>query len=129
MAFAFTHQRRVLIVVAVVAVIAAFFFAWYRPIQDQAKAQVDAGLKRALISFASARTLNAIISVVQGTEMSVQPFGVGLTLTPGQVLDPINDLLEQIPERIVSLIGIFLAQTIIIPIILLWAGPATTTRH
>lgn len=92
MAFAFKHLRQVVIVATVIA---ALFCAWYPPLQEHANAQVDAGLKRALISFASARTLNAIISVVQGTEMSVQPFGVGLTLTPGQVLDPINDLLEQ----------------------------------
>lgn len=69
--------------------------SWYPPIQSLANEQVDAGLKRALISFASARTLNALISVVQGTELSVQPLGVGITLTLGQVLDPVNDLIEQ----------------------------------
>jgi hypothetical protein len=68
---------------------------WYPPIQDLAHEQVDAGLKRAIVSFASARTLNAVISVLQGTEFSAQPFGVGVTLTLGQVLDPINDLVEQ----------------------------------
>jgi hypothetical protein len=56
---------------------------------------VEAGLKRALVSFATARTLNAVISVVQGTQVSVQPGGVGVTFTPGQALDPINDLVEQ----------------------------------
>jgi hypothetical protein len=69
--------------------------SWYPPIQSAADAQVDAGLKRALVSFATARTLNAVISVVQGTEVSAQPLGVGVTLTVGQVLDPINDLVEQ----------------------------------
>lgn len=69
--------------------------AWYQPLQDVANNQIDAGLKRALISFASARTLNAAISVIQGTEFSVEPMGVGMTFTPGQILDPINDLVEQ----------------------------------
>ena len=36
-----------------------------------------------------------MISVVQGTQVSVQPGGVGVTFTPGQALDPINDLVEQ----------------------------------
>lgn len=82
------------LVVALVVTLTALM-AWYQPLQDAANNQVDAGLKRAVVSFASARTLNAVISVIQGTELSVQPLGVGLTLTPGQVLDPINDMVEQ----------------------------------
>ena len=69
--------------------------AWLRPLDDSAALQVDSGLKRALASFAAARALNAVISVAQGTEVAVQPAGVGVTFTPGQVLDPINDLVEQ----------------------------------
>ena len=69
--------------------------AWYPPIQNLANEQVDAGLKRALISFATARTLNGVISVIQGTEIAMTPAGVGVTLTLGQILDPINDLVEE----------------------------------
>ena len=47
-------------------------------------------LKRALVTFAAARTLNGVISVVQSTEV-----GVGVTVSVGQILDPINDLVEQ----------------------------------
>ncbi len=82
------------LIVAILVVLTALM-AWYRPLQELANTQVDAGLKRALISFASARTLNGVISVIQGTEFSVQPLGVGVTLTPGQILDPVNDLVEQ----------------------------------
>jgi ABC-type multidrug transport system fused ATPase/permease subunit len=82
-----------LVIAACVVLIA--IAAWYRPLQEVANTQIDAGLKRAVISFASARTLNAAISVIQGTEFSVEPMGVGVTLTPGQILDPINDLVEQ----------------------------------
>jgi hypothetical protein len=39
--------------------------------------------------------LNGVISVVQGTELALQPAGVGVTLTPGEILDPINDLVER----------------------------------
>jgi hypothetical protein len=75
--------------------LAAVACAWWAPLDAPASGQVDAGLKRALISFASARALNAVISVAQGTELSVQPLGVGVTLTPGQLLDPVNDLIEK----------------------------------
>ncbi len=78
-----------------VFMLAAVACAWLAPLDAPATAQVDAGLKRALISFSSARALNAVISVAQGTELSVQPLGVGVTLTPGQLLDPVNDLVEK----------------------------------
>ena len=69
--------------------------SWLAPLDAPAMAQVDAGLKRALVSFATARALNAVISVAQGTALSVQPLGVGVTLTPGQLLNPVNDLVEK----------------------------------
>lgn len=87
-----TKFSRVLVIAAVAVIVAC---AWFPPLQALADEQVDAGLSRALVSFASARTLNGVISVLQGTEFSVQPLGVGVTLTVGQVLDPINDLIEQ----------------------------------
>ena len=55
----------------------------------------DAAFKRALVTFAVARTLNGVISVAQGTEVAVEPGGVGVNFTVGQILDPINDLVEQ----------------------------------
>nr|WP_295083137.1 hypothetical protein [uncultured Roseateles sp.] len=73
----------------------AALLAWLPQLDGLAKEQVDAGLKRALISFATARTLNGVVSTLQETTLSFQPMGVGLTTAPGQVLDPINDLIEQ----------------------------------
>jgi hypothetical protein len=65
------------------------------PVDRLAETRYDALFQRALITFALARTLNGVISAVQGTELALQPAGVGVTLTPGQVLDPINDLIER----------------------------------
>lgn len=55
----------------------------------------DAGLNRALVTFGISRGLNGVISVMQGTEVAVEPVGVGMTFTPGQILDPVNDLIER----------------------------------
>ncbi len=55
----------------------------------------DKGFKRALVAFAVARTLNGTISVAQGTEVAIQPAGIGINFAPGQILDPINDLIER----------------------------------
>ena len=64
-------------------------------IDDKSREYTDESLSRALVAFAAARGLNGVISVAQGTEMAFQPAGVGITITPGQVLDPINDLVER----------------------------------
>ncbi|RPH98688.1 MAG: hypothetical protein EHM68_03625 [Lysobacterales bacterium] len=60
-----------------------------------AEREYEALFQRAFITFALARTLNGLISAVQGTELALQPAGVGITLTPGEVLDPVNDLVER----------------------------------
>lgn len=52
-------------------------------------------LQRALVTFAVARGLNGVISVAQGTEIALQPIGIGLTITAGEILDPLNDLVER----------------------------------
>jgi hypothetical protein len=60
-----------------------------------AEQKYEALFQRAFVTFALARTLNGLISAVQGTELALQPAGVGVTLTPGEILDPINDLVER----------------------------------
>jgi len=47
-----------------------------------------------LVIYASARTINAVISVIQSIEVSVS-LGAGLALHPGEALDPLNDLIER----------------------------------
>jgi len=79
----------------VILVSATVLLSALTPIDRLAETQYDALFQRALVTFALARTLNGVISAVQGTELALQPAGVGVTLTPGQVLDPINDLIER----------------------------------
>jgi hypothetical protein len=86
------YARRLALALVVALMVAA---SWLAPLDASANREVDAGLKRALLTFASARALNAVISVVQGTEVAIEPAGIGVILTPGQALDPVNDLVEQ----------------------------------
>ncbi|MEL7449991.1 MAG: hypothetical protein AAFN78_12335 [Pseudomonadota bacterium] len=77
---------------ALVAVVAVSM----TPALDNKSAELaDAALKRALVTFALARTLNGVISVAQGTEVAVEPAGVGVIVAAGELLDPINDLIER----------------------------------
>ncbi len=62
---------------------------------DTGRRYADEAFTNALVTFAVARTLNGVISVAQGTELALEPGGVGVILTLGQILDPINDLVER----------------------------------
>ncbi|MCF6266926.1 MAG: hypothetical protein L3J57_10320 [Desulfuromusa sp.] len=64
-------------------------------IDQAATERVEESLTRALASFALARLTNGIISVIQESEVAVSPAGVGLNLALGQVLDPLNDMVER----------------------------------
>lgn len=55
----------------------------------------DEAFNRALVSFGLAKGLNAVISLLQGTELSFTPIGVGLNFSVGEVLDPFNDMVER----------------------------------
>ena len=80
--------RTVLILIVAGAAVTGFADATSRDYAQKS-------LSRALVTYAAARTLNGVVSVAQGTEIALEPGGVGVVLTPGQVLDPINDLVER----------------------------------
>jgi hypothetical protein len=114
-------------VVAIVLVAAAIACAWLPSIQDRANQQVDEGLKRAVVSFAAAKTLNAAISVAQGTELAFQPVGVGVTVTLGQALDPLNDLVEQFATLMLTASVAFGVQKVLLAIGAHWLVSAAVT--
>lgn len=64
-------------------------------LDQQSENYTGEAFKRALITFGIARGLNGVISVAQGTEVALHPAGLGVNFAPGQILDPINDLVEQ----------------------------------
>jgi hypothetical protein len=86
------HLYKGLQVVAIITLLVMMYVGW---IDAAAKDYTDQGLKRVLVTYGVARGLNGLISVAQGTEVSVEPVGIGMTFTPGQILDPVNDLVEQ----------------------------------
>lgn len=90
--------------------------AWLQPIDRAAQTHIEAGLKRALATYAVARTINGVISVVQETGVSVQPGGVGVTFAPGQFLDPLNDFVEQVSSVMLAVCVSFGVQLLLVHI-------------
>ncbi len=89
--------------------------AWNSNLDAPAKQQVDAGFDKALAAFAVGRGLNAVISMAQGTQVSVS-LGAGFTLSIGEVLDPINDLIEQFSNLMLMATIAFGIQKILLAI-------------
>lgn len=73
--------RQVVLALCMVAVI---LFSWLAPLDSRAIEQLDAGLKRALVSFATSRALNGVISVEQGTEIVAHQPPVGYFIQRSQ---------------------------------------------
>lgn len=72
---------------------------WHNPLLESvdrhATRQVETALERALAAFALARVSNGVISMIQESRLTVSPGGVGMDLAGGQILDPLNDLIER----------------------------------
>lgn len=119
-----THLTRIGVVALVVALLSA---AWLQPLDAPAQRQVDAGLQRALVTYGSARVLHALVSVVQGTEISASPAGVGATFTPGQALAPAAEMLKQFSDLMLFVCVAFGVQKLLIAIGVFWLSSLALT--
>ena len=81
--------------IATLLLLATLGLSWWGALDRAASQRTHAALQRALVTFALTRTLNGVISVAQGTELAFQPAGVGVVVSAGEILDPLNDLVEQ----------------------------------
>jgi hypothetical protein len=79
----------------ILGLLIAGLLAGSKAVDHYGEQYTDQALERSLIAFAVARGLNGLISVAQEAEIAMQPAGIGLTLSPGEILDPINDLIER----------------------------------
>lgn len=62
--------------------------------------------------YATARIINASISVVQESSIDVMPAGIGVTIAAGQCLDPVNDLIEKLSDVMITSIASLVLQKI-----------------
>ena len=93
-------------------------------IDRASEAQAENALKNALVTFAVARTLNGVISAAQGTEVALEPGGVGVVLSVGEILDPINDLVERFSAVMLIAASSLGLQTLLLGITSWWGVTA-----
>jgi hypothetical protein len=108
--------RKTLVVVALALTLA---LVWLRPLDRLAQDYTEAGFKRALATFAVARSLNAVISVAQSASVSLS-VGAGASVQPGAALDPLDDLIEQFSTLMLGATLSFGAQRLLIGVSAAW---------
>jgi hypothetical protein len=84
--------------------------AWSGLLDFYSEQYVDEALLHASIIFGTARGINAIVSALQGTEIDA----LLLTLSIGEVLDPINDLIERFSTVMLFALGALAMQKILL---------------
>jgi hypothetical protein len=85
-------------VILILGLLAAVVCSWTGPMDSPATAQVDASLKKAFVTFASARLLSGLMSIAQTAQLDFQPAGIGVSLSPGQMLAPLNELVKHFAD-------------------------------
>lgn len=62
-------------------------------------------ITKAGVSYGICRVINATVSVIQESSLQLEPAGIGLSLAVGQIVDPINDMVERLSNVLVMSIA------------------------
>lgn len=73
-------------------------------LDDRSSEYFISAIVRAGVAYATCRTVNAAVSVLQESTLQVEPAGVGVSLAVGQILDPINDMTERVSSILVMVV-------------------------
>lgn len=104
---------KVSVSVAALLVVVLSLTGW---IDNKGREYASEQIKVAAITYGVARSLNAGISVAQGTEITLSPAGVGTSLSVGELLDPVNDMVERFSLVVLAAITSLGIQQILISI-------------
>ncbi len=77
----------------VLCAISVILVSWHPWLNEYSRALLDDSMASSVAIFASAKLLNGAISLIQSLDLSVQFVG-GIAVRPGELLDPLNDIVE-----------------------------------
>lgn len=67
-------------------------------IEEKTDAYFESSITQAATVFATARAVNAGVSVLKESSLSGAPAGIGVDVALGQVLDPVDDVVERLSD-------------------------------
>lgn len=100
-------------IICILAAILLLFSMQFKILQIKDSEYFDDAIEQAAIAYASVRVINAAVSVIQNSQLQVQPAGVGLSLAIGQVLDPLDDMTERASDVLVMSIAALGVQKLV----------------
>ncbi|ROQ19798.1 hypothetical protein EDC38_0386 [Marinimicrobium koreense] len=103
------NKKHIIVPVIIVTLI---ILGWSAVFDNMAKEFTNKGLLQAGAFFGTIRFLNAVVSMFQEVEISF----IVTSLSIGQLLDPINDLVEYVSDGLKIAIGSYLLQRTIVEI-------------
>ena len=104
------QSRRTLMVALIILLIVAVSWSGY--IDRQTESYVNKATAQALAAFATARVLNAGITVAKSVQV-----GAVISVQPLEVLDPVHDLVEQYSSIMKLAIGSLVIQKVLLEIV------------
>jgi|AntAceMinimDraft_5_1070358.scaffolds.fasta_scaffold54780_2 signal transduction histidine kinase len=87
--------------------------AWHGILDQYSSQDISASVASAGVIYGTARGINALVSVLQGTELNI----VLVPLSIGEVLDPVNDLIERFSEVILVALASLALQKIVLAVV------------
>jgi len=90
-------------------------FSWVPTLDNYSDEYTDTSIIQAGAAYATARGINALISTLQTSTIQVG-IGVEGSITIGEVLDPLNDLIERFSQVMTVALGSLLLQKILLVI-------------
>ena len=89
--------------VGVLVAILLFFSSGVQiPVLDSAAEKYfQNSITKAGVSYGVCRLINGTVSVIQQSSVQLEPAGIGMSLAVGQIVDPINDMVERLSNVLV----------------------------
>lgn len=107
-------KRLPTILILIVIFYIADSFVIMPALKKHSETYLDESLALAAATYATSRVINAGVSTLQETTFPISPWGIGMEVTPGQMLDPINDATERLSDLCARSIGLLTTQRILI---------------
>jgi len=110
-------RKKVALGAALILFSAVLFFIPSTPIpfiDQKGEDYFQENIKKLAATYAVVRGLNAGISVIKDSEIDIAPGGIGATIAAGEIVDPIDDLIERFSYiLLISLISLGIQKTVL----------------
>lgn len=74
-------------------------------------------LSKAAKAYVLTKVIDKTVSTLQRIEVSITPFGLGMSVAPGEMLAAVNDAIERVSTALFSVMGLMLVEKLLVGMI------------